>query len=289
MAPAQHACLRLRRKHRFTGPGHVLLATAAVAAFGTATFAAFVEMQAAAPRSDERDAQQSRRRALVALAVASAPREPAAAFENREAGVEQRRKRQLFAEDEGKEVRMVMPGGGSGTNKRQLPECPMGRASANCFSSTALRLSGAKINPWVFHGKASAEEAMRELREVVDAYLPGQSGIDGGGFKVAQQDSDYLMVNYESRRFGYIDDVEFFFKPQERGAQSTEPGVSGRVLVRSASRLGEADFGVNAVRLNRLAADLRAKGGWEAPAITQETHPKYWEANCPLPGSVLPC
>ena len=45
--------------------------------------------------------------------------------------------------------------------------------------------------------------------------------------------------------------------------------------MRSASRLGFLDLGVNAKRLNYLAAKLRAKG-WAAPSISPDTHPVYF-------------
>ena len=42
--------------------------------------------------------------------------------------------------------------------------------------------------------------------------------------------------------------------------------ADGRVEVRSSSRIGDSDLGVNAKRLNFLAAALR-KDGWDAPSI----------------------
>jgi uncharacterized protein (DUF1499 family) len=51
----------------------------------------------------------------------------------------------------------------------------------------------------------------------------------------------------------FVDDLEIAV-----GAES--------VAVRSASRIGDSDFGVNAKRINYLAAALRANG-WDAPAI----------------------
>ena len=50
---------------------------------------------------------------------------------------------------------------------------------------------------------------------------------------------------------------------------------SGAVQVRSASRVGQLDFFVNSKRLNLISEQLRAKG-WNAPAITQKTHPEYF-------------
>lgn len=47
--------------------------------------------------------------------------------------------------------------------------------------------------------------------------------------------------------------------------------------VRSSSRLGFLDLGVNAKRLNWISKALRAKG-WTAPAITRDTHSDYFVA-----------
>jgi len=52
------------------------------------------------------------------------------------------------------------------------------------------------------------------------------------------------------------------------------------VQVRSSSRLGYLDFGVNASRLNEISAKLRAQG-WKAPEITAKTHPDYFAQNTP--------
>jgi hypothetical protein len=50
----------------------------------------------------------------------------------------------------------------------------------------------------------------------------------------------------------------------------------GGVQVRSSSRLGYLDLGVNAKRLNWISAKLRGKG-WTAPAITKEDYPEYFQ------------
>lgn len=49
----------------------------------------------------------------------------------------------------------------------------------------------------------------------------------------------YIHVEYSSRIMGFVDDVEFLINGQE-------------ILVRSASRLGYSDFGVNRERIDRL-------------------------------------
>jgi len=98
----------------------------------------------------------------------------------------------------------------------------------------------------------------------VAKYEPGQGGIDGGGFVLVKQTDSYLYYQFEALKKGYIDDVEF----------AMDAATSG-VMVRSASRVGVTDFGVNAVRLNYMADKLRSKG-WSIPEITPTTHRDYW-------------
>eukprot|EP00933_Yihiella_yeosuensis_P064298 TRINITY_DN6764_c0_g2_i1.p1 TRINITY_DN6764_c0_g2~~TRINITY_DN6764_c0_g2_i1.p1 ORF type:complete len:358 (+),score=51.48 TRINITY_DN6764_c0_g2_i1:117-1190(+) len=252
--------------------------------------------------NEEPNLQQSRRHWLAAissgalLATFSGKSSGANAFANRVVEPAQKqaldpaaktKTRRLMANLEGIELQQVNAGGGSALGNGQLRGC--GEKSLNCFSPTAFRTSGLKTEPWIFKGKASLEEVMAEIRAVVDAYPPGQSGIDAGGFQVAESKPKYLRVEYESRRFGYIDDVEFQLQdPGKNTKSSDENTISGRVSVRSASRVGIADYGVNSVRLNRLAADLRAKGGWEIKDITPERHRKYFEANCARSDNILP-
>jgi uncharacterized protein (DUF1499 family) len=56
---------------------------------------------------------------------------------------------------------------------------------------------------------------------------------------IVEQKQNYLYAEFRSRLLGYVDDVELFF--------------DGRVLqVRSCSRLGRRDFGVNRKRVEAL-------------------------------------
>jgi len=159
-----------------------------------------------------------------------------------------------------------------------LKECE-GR-TANCFSTTGSEVDAElhSIQPWRFSGK-SPEDAFNEVKAVVAAYKPGQQGIDGGGFKVQEESSDtdrYLYIQYESFRRGYRDDVEFAIEPGTPGNAK-----EGRLLVRSSSRQGNWDYGVNACRLNTLGKALKEKGGWDLKPITAESHPRYWSQVCP--------
>ena len=127
----------------------------------------------------------------------------------------------------------------------------------NCFSTSGD--DAHLLKPW--RPKAGSD-AMAELVETIRAYPPGQDRVDGGGFSIVTARADYLYVQFESLKMGFIDDVEFAVG-------------DGLVQVRSSSRLGFLDLRVNAKRLNWIAGQLRAKG-WSAPAITKEDFPDYF-------------
>lgn len=124
------------------------------------------------------------------------------------------------------------------------------------------------IKPWDSRGKKSPDEAFSAIKAAVEAYVPGQGGVDGGGWKivVADPQSRYLYVQYEALRRGYIDDVEFAIN-QDSTTQ-----------VVSSSRLGYLDFQVNAKRLNYLRS-LLLPSGFMIEEITSKTHPVYFDAN----------
>ena len=142
--------------------------------------------------------------------------------------------------------------------------------SPNCFSST---LPDADIDPdhlipaFVWPSGLTQKEAFTELEEVLKLYPPGQNGVDGGGFDIKDFDPDkgYIYIQFEALKNGYIDDVEF---------ASIKGYAERTVQVRSSSRIGYLDFGVNAKRLNRIASDLRKKG-WIAEGVDYDTHKGY--------------
>ena len=55
----------------------------------------------------------------------------------------------------------------------------------------------------------SPDTALAELLDALKSYSPGQLGIDGGGFKVVRSTPTYVYVEFESLRYGFVDDVEF--------------------------------------------------------------------------------
>ena len=109
----------------------------------------------------------------------------------------------------------------------------------NCFSTTGDALLEDRqqcgvdflIPTWVPPPKET--EPLKTVAAVVAGYEPGQGGIDGGGFALVKQTDSYLYYKFEALKKGYIDDLEF----------ATDDATAG-VMVRSASRVGVTDIGV---------------------------------------------
>ncbi len=62
---------------------------------------------------------------------------------------------------------------------------------------------------------------------------------------IVEQTDNYIRTESESRIMGFIDDAEFYFPPDQNVIQ-----------IRSASRLGESDLGVNRRRLEQIRLAL---------------------------------
>lgn len=62
---------------------------------------------------------------------------------------------------------------------------------------------------------------------------------------VVKSEPDYLYLQYSSRLMNFVDDVEFWFDPTDQVVQ-----------VRSASRLGKGDMGVNRARIELIRDEL---------------------------------
>jgi uncharacterized protein (DUF1499 family) len=82
----------------------------------------------------------------------------------------------------------------------------------------------------------------------------GWSAITGiiGSFPrttIVKATESYLHAECKSRLFGFIDDLELYLDP-----------VTGVIAIRSASRVGYYDFGVNRRRLSDLREMLMDKG-----------------------------
>jgi uncharacterized protein (DUF1499 family) len=68
-----------------------------------------------------------------------------------------------------------------------------------------------------------------------------------GDARIVEQRPDYLRVEFTTRWLRFVDDAEFWVDP-----------AAGVVQVRSASRLGRGDLGVNRTRIEALRSALAA-------------------------------
>jgi uncharacterized protein (DUF1499 family) len=118
-----------------------------------------------------------------------------------------------------------------GVRDGRLAPC---RPTPNCVSSQADPADGEHyIAPIAFRG------AMVKLREAVESMQR---------CTVIEADANYLYAQYRTKLLRYVDDLELFL--DER---------AGLVHVRSASRLGRRDFGVNRKRVEALRSLIQAR------------------------------
>ena len=135
-----------------------------------------------------------------------------------------------------------------------IDACPKG--SNNCIRQT-----------WTPSSSTSAADAVSQLRDALNAYpQEGQEGgkVDGGGYTIISDSDGSFKLEYRSSGKG------FFAKSFNAG----KPFIDDLVIqpngsafeFRSASRLGDSDFGVNGKRLTYIGELLKAKG-WTCPGF----------------------
>ncbi|BAZ47995.1 hypothetical protein NIES4103_06000 [Nostoc sp. NIES-4103] len=118
-----------------------------------------------------------------------------------------------------------------GINNGYLSVCP---ASNNCVVSQNADPKHA-IDPIPYH---VSRDAARETLLKVLTVVPRT--------EVIEQTDNYIHALSKSRIFKFIDDVEFYFPPDE-----------SVIHLRSASRVGESDLGVNRRRMEQIRLALR--------------------------------
>src|SRR5882757_2431236 len=94
----------------------------------------------------------------------------------------------------------------------------------------------AEIAPLLVKGEGPVSIA--QIKAIVE-------GMDGA--KVVKSERGYLYAQFTTRLMKYVDDVEFWFDPAAKAIQ-----------VRSASRVGRGDMGVNRKRIEAVRAILEA-------------------------------
>jgi len=120
---------------------------------------------------------------------------------------------------------------GLGVNNDYLSACP---ASPNCVVSQNADPKHA-IDPIPYH--VSRDKA-REILLKVLSVVPRT--------EVVEQTDSYIHALSKSRIFKFVDDVEFYLPPNE-----------SVIHLRSASRIGESDLGVNRRRMEQIRLALR--------------------------------
>ena len=110
------------------------------------------------------------------------------------------------------------------------------KRTPNNVSSQVDRNADAQhyIEPLRYSG--DARRAWAALRRVID----GMPRV-----KVIASDSNYLYAEFTSKLMGFVDDTEFYLEEK-----------AGVIEVRSASRLGRGDRGVNRERVEFIRAEL---------------------------------
>ena len=121
-----------------------------------------------------------------------------------------------------------------GVKDLKLTPCP---SSPNCVCTTNTDAEHG-IAPLAFSGSQPA--AMAALKGVIQAMERAA---------IVVESPDYLHVEFTSKLMGYVDDVEFYFAANSQTIQ-----------VRSASRLGKSDLGVNRKRVEDIRQRLQAAG-----------------------------
>ena len=125
--------------------------------------------------------------------------------------------------------------GNLGVHGGRLAPCP---PTPNCVSSQADPADTVHyITPIPFQG--APFEAMAAVRRAVES-MPRAT--------VVRHEPDYLYAEFRSRLMGFVDDVEFTYDDR-----------AGLIQVRSASRLGRSDLGVNRRRIEAIRAKIEGR------------------------------
>lgn len=123
-------------------------------------------------------------------------------------------------------------GTATGLVEGKLSTCPN---SPNCICTEHPEDINHFIKP-VEYGSANIKVARSLIRKSIDAT---------GGSMVREKDN-YFAATYRSDVFGFVDDLEVRIDE-----------VTKQIHIRSASRIGYSDFGVNKARALQLRASLQ--------------------------------
>ena len=121
-----------------------------------------------------------------------------------------------------------------GVRDGKLAPCP---STPNCVCSQSED-AGHKIEPLTY--KSTPEVAFTQLKQAI-ASQPRT--------KIITESPNYLYAEFTSAIMKFVDDVEFYLDEDAKV-----------IHVRSASRLGQSDLGVNRKRIETIRAKLQELG-----------------------------
>ena len=125
--------------------------------------------------------------------------------------------------------------GNLGVRDGRLAPC---KRSPNCVSSQADRSDAEHfIAPIPFKG--TALEALVAAKRAIESMERAS---------IVREERGYIYAEFRSKLLGFVDDVELLYDEK-----------AGAFHVRSASRLGRRDFGVNRKRIEALRALIQAR------------------------------
>ncbi|GEM_PF-66329 len=131
-----------------------------------------------------------------------------------------------------------------GVQDGRLAACP---SSPNCVSTQAE-----DRDHWIapISVTSTVQPPIEVLAEIVRSF-PRTT--------IVEQSNHYLRAEFRSRLFRFCDDVEFFFEDE-----------SDRIHLRSASRVGHSDMGVNRDRMEKIRrrfAEMTVRADAESPNV----------------------
>ena len=115
-----------------------------------------------------------------------------------------------------------------GVNDGKLADCPN---SPNCVSSQSPSSDETHfIQPLKY--SSTTEKALTDLKNVIESE---------DRTKMIEESSNYLYAEFKTALMGFVDDVEFYLDSS-----------TNTIHLRSASRLGQSDLGVNRKRIETI-------------------------------------
>ncbi|MGB5771332.1 MAG: DUF1499 domain-containing protein, partial [Crocosphaera sp.] len=117
-----------------------------------------------------------------------------------------------------------------GINNEQLLPCPN---TPNCVNSQSKDPEHS-LEPLTYQGESA--EAIAKLKDIIN---------QEEGTEIISETDNYLYAQFTTHWMGFVDDVEFAINENK-----------GVIDVRSASRLGESDLGVNSQRIERIRKEF---------------------------------